>query len=126
MINFIRLMCVVICLSAGGDALAKKKVSRRLGRDLEKTLTGRDVLLRGSIHQNPMTYYEHKGDVYYYAHSRRYPTLFRIEKDEPVRIRWVKATDDALEVEFISARLGKGRATFSSPLHSPAIDKAAF
>lgn len=125
MVNFIRFMCAVLFLSASGDVFANR-VSGRLGKELEKTLKGRAVTLRGSIHQNPMTYYEHRDNVYYYAHSRRYPTLFRIEKDEPVRIRSVKTRDDALDVEFVSARMGKGRVSFSSPLHSPPMNRAAF
>ncbi len=125
MTNFIRLGCVALCFFTSGDVYANR-VSGRLGKDLEKALKGRDLILRGSIHQNPMTYYEHAGNVYYYAHSRRYPTLFRIEKDEPVRIRSIKTRDDAIEVEFASARMGKGRVGFSSPLHSPPMNRAAF
>ena len=64
--------------------------------------------------------------MYYYAHSRKYPTLFRIQKDEPVQIRSVKTRDDAIEVEFTSARVEKGLVRFSQPLHSPPIDRAAF
>ncbi len=123
--NFIRFMCVVLCLCASGDVMAEK-VSGRLGKELEKALKGHNVILRGSIHQNPMTYYEHGGNMYYYAHSRKYPTLFRIQKDEPVQIRSVKTRDDAIEVEFTSARVGKGLVRFSQPLHSPPIDRAAF
>ena len=125
MINFIRLMAVVLCLCASGEGFARK-VPGGLGKELEKAWKGRDVALRGSIHQNPMTYYEHGGAVYYYAHARRYPTMFRIAKDEPVQIRSVKARDDAIEVEFVSVRLGKGQARFSAPLHSPLLNRAAF
>lgn len=70
MVELIRLICAVLCLSASGDMFADK-VSGRLGKELEKTLKGRNVTLRGSIHQNPMMYFEHGGNVYYYAHSRR-------------------------------------------------------
>ena len=125
MINFIRFMCVVLCFFASGNVFGNK-VSGRLGKELEKALKGRSVTLRGSIHQNPMTYYEHGGNVYYYAHSRRYPVLFRIEKDEPVQIRSVKVRDDAVEVELRSVRLGKGLVSFSAPLHSPPVNRAAF
>ena len=125
MINFIRLIAVVLCLCASGEGFARK-VPGGLGKELEKAWKGRDVALRGSIHQNPMTYYEHGGAVYYYAHARRYPTMFRIAKDEPVQIRSVKARDDAIEIEFVSVRLGKGQARFSAPLHSPLLNRAAF
>ena len=126
MVRFIRLIsCVVLCVAVVADADAKK-VSRRLAKSLERTWKERDVVLRGSIHQNPMTYYRHGGHSYYYRHSRRYPTMFRIAKDEPVRIRSVKARGDALEVAFVSARLGKGQVRFSAPLHSPTVDRAAF
>lgn len=125
MVAFIRFTAVVLCLCASGEVFARK-VPGGLDEVLEKAWKGRDVILRGSIHQNPMAYYEHGGEVYYYAHARRYPTLFRIAKDEPVQIRSVKTRDDAIEVEFVSARLGKGQARFSSPLHSPPINRAAF
>ena len=125
MIAFIRFTAVVLCLCASGEVFARK-VPGGLDEVLEKAWKGRDVILRGSIHQNPMAYYEHGGEVYYYAHARRYPTLFRIAKDEPVQIRSVKTRDDAIEVEFVSVRLGKGQARFSSPLHSPPINRAAF
>lgn len=125
MVNFTRLLCVALCLCASGDVFGNK-VSGRLGKELEKTLKGRNLILRGSIHQNPMTYYEHGGNVYYYQHSRKYPVLFRIERDEPVLIRSVKVRDDELRIEFRSARLGKGLVTFSAPLHSPPMNRAAF
>ena len=87
MIYFIRLMAIVVCLCASGEVVARK-VPRGLDKALEKAWKDRDVTLRGSIHQNPMTYYEHGDEMYYYAHARRYPTLFRIAKDEPVQIRY--------------------------------------
>ena len=124
MIYFIRLMAIVVCLCASGEVVARK-VPRGLDKALEKVWKGRDVMLRGSIHQNPMTYYEHGGEMYYYAHARRYPTLFRIAKDEPVQIRSIKTRDDAIEVEFESARLGKGQVRFSAPLHSPPLNRTA-
>ena len=110
MINFIRFMSVVLCLCASGEVIAGK-VPGRLGKELEKALKGRNVILRGSIHQNPMTYYEHGGNVYYYAHSRRYPTLFRIEKDEPVRIRSVKVRGDQVALSLALT-------TFCRPVNS--------
>ena len=125
MIHFIRFLCVALCFCSSSDVLGNK-VSGRLGKQLDKALKGRNVILRGSIHQNPMTYYELDGNVYYYAHSRKYPVLFRIEKDEPVLIRSVKARDDAVEVELRSVRLGKGLVSFSAPLHSPPVNRAAF
>ena len=125
MVDFIRFLCVALCFCASSDVFANK-VSGRLGKQLEKELKGRNLILRGSIHQNPMTYYEHAGNVYYYAHSRKHPVMFRIEKDEPVQIRSVRVRDDAVEVELRSARLGKGLVTFSAPLHSPPVNRAAF
>ena len=125
MVNFIRFLCVALSLCASGDVFGGK-VSGRLGKELEKELKGRNLILRGSIHQNPMTYYEHGGNVYYYQHSRKYPVLFRIEKDEPVLIRSVKVRDDELRIELRSPRLGKGLVTFSAPLHSPPLNRAAF
>ncbi|MDE2997518.1 MAG: M48 family metalloprotease [Gemmatimonadota bacterium] len=125
MVNFIRFLCVALCLCASGDVFGKK-VSGRLGKELEKELKGRNLILRGSIHQNPMTYYEHGGNVYYYQHSRKHPVLFRIERDEPVLVRAVKVRDDELRIEFRSARLGNGLVTFSAPLHSPPLNRAAF
>ena len=91
MVNFIRLMCAVFSLADSGDPSANQ-VSSRLGKELERALKGRSVTLRGSIHQNPMTYYELGDNVYYYAHSR----------------------------------LGKGRVSFSAPLHTPPVNRAAF
>ncbi len=120
-----RYFCIVICLVACEDLFAQK-VSSKMVKEIEKELKGRQFVLRGSIHQNPMTYYQHEGNTYYYAHSRRYRNLFRIPKDEPIEIRSIKAKDDRIEVEVRSSRLGKGEIRFSAPLHSPVLGREAF
>ncbi len=123
--NLVRYMCIVICLVASEDLFAQK-VSSKMVKELENELKGRQAILRGSIHQNPLTYYQHEGNTYYYAHSRRYRNLFRIPKDEPIEIRSIKAKEDRIEVEVRSTRLGKGQVRFSSPLHSPVMGREAF
>lgn len=121
----VRSLCIVICLIACEDLFAQK-VSSKMVKEIEKELKGHQVVLKGSIHQNPMTYFQHEGNTYYYAHSRRYRNLFRIPKDEPVEIRSIKAKDDRIEIEVRSSRLGKGEIRFSSPLHSPVLNREAF
>lgn len=121
----IRILSILLLFLWSNHANAQK-VSSDLAKQLENTLKNQNVTLRGSIHQNPMTYYEHNGEIYYYEHARQYPTLFRIVKDEPVQITSIKAKGDALEVSIKSPRLGKGRIAFSAPLHSPPLNQAAF
>ena len=121
----IQLVTFVLCTVVSGDVIAQK-VSSKIAKELESELKGHQVVLRGSIHQNPMTYYTYEGNSYYYAHSKKHRNLFRIQKDEPVEIRSIKAKDDRIEVEVRSSRLGKGKIRFSSPLHSPVLTREAF
>ena len=118
-------VCIVLCLVVSDDIFAQK-VSSKMVKEMEKELKGLQVVLRGSVHQNPMTYYNHEGNTYYFAHSKQYRNMFRLPKDELVEIRSVKAKDDRIEVEVRSSRLGKGKIRFSSPLHSPVLSRRAF
>ncbi|MDE2846891.1 MAG: M48 family metallopeptidase [Gemmatimonadota bacterium] len=120
-----RYVCIVICLVVSGDIFAQK-VSSKMVKEIEKELKGSQVVLRGSVHQNPMTYYNYEGNSYYFAHSKQYRNMFRLPKDELVELRSVKAKDDRIEVEIRSSRLGKGKIRFSSPLHSPVLNREAF
>ena len=125
MFNFFRFGCFIFCFCASDEALGSN-LSNRLGEELKTAFKWRYVILRGSIHQNPMTYYRHEGNEYFYAHSRINPKLFRTERDEPVQIRRVRVRDGVVVLKLISGRLGKGAVFFSSPSHSSPIDRAAF
>jgi Zn-dependent protease with chaperone function len=86
-------------------------------------IQNKPVILRGSIHENPKTYYGADGNTFYYEHLRRYPNVFRVREDEPVVVTKVTGSDDYVTVFFKSKRLGKGAVQFSSTLHEPVIDK---
>ena len=128
-------VAVMVCMAAPGLADAKKSKGDRFGtlkvdkgtiKVLSKRLVGQQYVLRGSLHQNPKSYYRVGNYSYYYEHSSRYRTIFRIRQDEPVTITSVKGRGDAIEVIIKSSRVGNGHIVFSAPLHTPTIDQAAF
>jgi Zn-dependent protease with chaperone function len=121
---------LVISLVLPGMANSASEPHRKVDKDwvksIEKGLKKTQITLRGSGYRNPKTYYEADGEQFYYEHSRRYPGIFRIKKDEPVQVTGVKVRDDGVSIMFTSDRLGRGEVLFSSPLHSPVVNRTSF
>jgi len=134
-IHLVKIVAVVaICYTVTPLASGQEQrnnsgpLDRNIKKKLSAEIVNKTVELRGSIHQNPKSYYEVDGNPYYYEHSISFPNIFRVKRNEPVRITEVDVSRDfsLIKVTFSSSNLGKGEVRFSSPTHSSVINRQAF
>ena len=104
------LLCSLLGLLLPSPAAAQR------WNDLEDELEGRELVLRPTFEGRRKVYLDGEDDRVFVLH--RGNRLFPLRESETVRITDADPEDDHIELEFQSARLGRGRVDFYGPTPS--------
>ena len=97
-------------------SLVPAPASAQEWRSLEKSLEGRELVMRPTVEGRRKIYLDAGNDEAFAL--LRGSNLFPLRESEPVRITDADPDDDHIELELESRRLGKGRVDFYGPAPS--------